>query len=158
MSILLMKVVMVVCEMSSLIWAQCIQICFDIREGLSYRRNNLNDKFSVIHRDIKSGHIILDDVWKVSDLDTQILPCENMPILRHQQVYRMPSVARVVRGAYASFGSCDLLFAERLVLFGLDLEGLSYLQNNMTDKLNVIHRDIKSAWSRTTRSRRSTPG
>nr|GEW25462.1 hypothetical protein [Tanacetum cinerariifolium] len=59
----------------------------------------------------------------------------------------------VVRRAYASFGSCDLLFAERLVLFGLDLEGLSYLQNNMNDKLNVIHRDIKSALSRTTRDR-----
>ena len=44
-------------------WARQIQICFDVLEGLSYLQNNMNDILNVIHRDIKSGNIILDDVW-----------------------------------------------------------------------------------------------
>nr|GEW95271.1 protein kinase-like domain, phloem protein 2-like protein [Tanacetum cinerariifolium] len=60
---LLMEVLMVVCEISSLTWARHVQICFDIPPGLSYLQNNMNDKLNVIHRDIKSANIVLDDVW-----------------------------------------------------------------------------------------------
>ena len=50
-------------------WARQIQICFDVLEGLSYLQNNMNDILNVIHRDIKSGNIILDDVWNVKIVD-----------------------------------------------------------------------------------------
>ncbi|GKD66628.1 kinase-like domain, phloem protein 2-like protein, partial [Tanacetum coccineum] len=64
---LLLEVVMVVCETSSFIWAGHVQICFDIPEGLSYLQNNMNDKLNVIHRDIKSANIVLDDAWDGKD-------------------------------------------------------------------------------------------
>ena len=74
MSLLLMEVVKVVCEMSSLIWARHVQTCFDIPEALSYLQSNMNDKLNVIHRDIKSSNmdiksanIVLDDVWNGKD-------------------------------------------------------------------------------------------
>ncbi|GJY92837.1 kinase-like domain, phloem protein 2-like protein [Tanacetum coccineum] len=69
---LLLEVVMVVCETSSFIWARHVQICFDIPEGLSYLQNNMNDKLNVIHRDIKSANIVLDDAW--DGKDRQIWP------------------------------------------------------------------------------------
>nr|GEY98409.1 probable receptor-like protein kinase At2g23200 [Tanacetum cinerariifolium] len=82
---LLMEVVMVVCETSSLIWARQVQICFRISEGLSYLLNNMNDKLNVIHRDIKSANIdiksanidiksaniIMDVVWNRKDHNIQ---------------------------------------------------------------------------------------
>nr|GEU72195.1 hypothetical protein [Tanacetum cinerariifolium] len=51
---LLREVVTVVSGMSSLIWARHIQMCCDIPEGLSCLLN-------VIHRDIKSDNIVLDE-------------------------------------------------------------------------------------------------
>ena len=71
---LLMEVV-TVCETANLIWAQHIQICFDVLEGLSYLQNNMNDKLNVIHRDIKSGNIILDDAW--DDKNCSFLPLQD---------------------------------------------------------------------------------
>ncbi|GJS09261.1 hypothetical protein Tco_0366057 [Tanacetum coccineum] len=59
---LLLEVVTFVCETSSLIWVRHMQIYFDI-QGLSYRRNNMNGKLNVIHCDIKSANIIVDDIW-----------------------------------------------------------------------------------------------
>nr|GEY14353.1 probable receptor-like protein kinase At2g23200 [Tanacetum cinerariifolium] len=62
---LLMEVATVVCETSSLIWALHVRTCFDISDGLSYFQNNMNDKLNVIHRDIKSANIVMDDIWNV---------------------------------------------------------------------------------------------
>ena len=56
-------------------WARHIQICFDVLEGLSYLQNNMNDKLNVIHRDIKSGNIILDDAW--DDKNCSFLPLQD---------------------------------------------------------------------------------
>ena len=54
-------------SMVSLFWDRCSQICFDIQEGWSYLLENMNGKLKVIHRDIKSAKIVLDDVWNEED-------------------------------------------------------------------------------------------
>ncbi|KAM0002058.1 putative protein kinase RLK-Pelle-CrRLK1L-1 family [Helianthus debilis subsp. tardiflorus] len=56
-------------NMTNLTWVQRIQICLDIARGLKYLHTNTEDKQSIIHRDIKSANILLDDSWvaKISD-------------------------------------------------------------------------------------------
>ncbi|KAK9068983.1 hypothetical protein SSX86_013099 [Deinandra increscens subsp. villosa] len=50
-------------RMTSLTWAQRVQICLDIAHGLKYLHTGIEDKQSIIHRDIKSANILLDHEW-----------------------------------------------------------------------------------------------
>ncbi|KAL8214579.1 hypothetical protein R6Q57_004028 [Mikania cordata] len=56
-------------NMNSLTWAQRIQICLDIAHGLNYLHTSTKEKQTIIHRDIKSANILLDDNWvaKIAD-------------------------------------------------------------------------------------------
>ncbi|KAD7478273.1 hypothetical protein E3N88_01409 [Mikania micrantha] len=45
----------------SLSWAQRIQICLDIANGINYLHNDMVGKPRIIHRDIKSDNILLDE-------------------------------------------------------------------------------------------------
>lgn len=44
-------------NMINLKWVQLLQMCLDIAEGLNY----LHNEQSIIHRNIKSDNILLDD-------------------------------------------------------------------------------------------------
>ncbi|MFS7990783.1 putative protein kinase RLK-Pelle-LRR-I-1 family [Helianthus anomalus] len=56
-------------NMANLTWTQRIQICLDIAHGLEYLHTSTDDKPTIIHRDIKSDNILLDDNWvaKIAD-------------------------------------------------------------------------------------------
>ncbi|XP_076938468.1 receptor-like protein kinase ANXUR2 [Bidens hawaiensis] len=56
-------------NMTYLTWAQRVQICLDIAHGLNYLHRSTARKQSIIHRDIKSANILLDDNWvaKIAD-------------------------------------------------------------------------------------------
>ncbi|XP_076895129.1 uncharacterized protein LOC143547631 [Bidens hawaiensis] len=49
--------------------ARRLQICLDIAHGLNYLHAGTNDKKTIVHRDIKSANILLDDNWmpKIAD-------------------------------------------------------------------------------------------
>ncbi|MFS7990819.1 putative protein kinase RLK-Pelle-LRR-I-1 family [Helianthus anomalus] len=49
------------CGKINLTWAQRLQICLDIAHGINYLHTNMEDKPRIIHRDIKSGNILLDE-------------------------------------------------------------------------------------------------
>ncbi|KAL8238282.1 hypothetical protein R6Q59_019363 [Mikania micrantha] len=56
-------------NLTSLTWAQRIQMCLDIAHGLKYLHTSTEDKDSIIHRDIKSANILIDGNWvaKIAD-------------------------------------------------------------------------------------------
>ncbi|KAL8238286.1 hypothetical protein R6Q59_019367 [Mikania micrantha] len=56
-------------NVTSLTWAQRIQICLDIAHGLKYLHTSTEDKDTIIHRDIKSANILIDGNWvaKIAD-------------------------------------------------------------------------------------------
>nr|XP_043618993.1 putative receptor-like protein kinase At5g39000 [Erigeron canadensis] len=55
---------------SPLTWTQRINICIDAAQGLDYLHNHVGKFHKIIHRDIKSANILLDQSWKamISDL------------------------------------------------------------------------------------------
>lgn len=50
-------------------WSQRLKICIDIASGLNYLHTRVEDEQSIIHRDIKSGNILLGKNWvaKIAD-------------------------------------------------------------------------------------------
>nr|GEV45403.1 protein kinase-like domain, phloem protein 2-like protein [Tanacetum cinerariifolium] len=57
-------------KMTNLNWVQRLKICLDIAHGLNYIHTNTDqDKQKIIHRDIKSANILLDDNWKAKIAD-----------------------------------------------------------------------------------------
>ncbi|KAM0005574.1 putative protein kinase RLK-Pelle-CrRLK1L-1 family [Helianthus debilis subsp. tardiflorus] len=55
-------------------WAQRLQICLDIAHGINYLHTNIEGKPRIIHRDIKSDNILLDESLnaKVADFGLSI--------------------------------------------------------------------------------------
>ncbi|KAM0028485.1 putative protein kinase RLK-Pelle-LRR-I-1 family [Helianthus debilis subsp. tardiflorus] len=56
-------------KMKNVTWAQRIQISLDIARGLQYLHTNIEGKRTILHRDVKSANILLDEEWnaKVAD-------------------------------------------------------------------------------------------
>ncbi|KAL7619096.1 hypothetical protein Lser_V15G03324 [Lactuca serriola] len=55
---------------AGLSWPQLLKICIDVASALDYLHNQVAEKHRIIHRDIKSANILLDQNWnaKLGDL------------------------------------------------------------------------------------------
>ncbi|KAF5758441.1 putative protein kinase RLK-Pelle-CrRLK1L-1 family [Helianthus annuus] len=64
-----------------LTWRQRIKICLDAARGISFLHDDNGSRQRVIHRDIKSSNILLDDSWnaKVSDMGLSKTGPANQP-------------------------------------------------------------------------------
>ncbi|XP_076940034.1 uncharacterized protein LOC143609052 [Bidens hawaiensis] len=54
---------------TNLTWVQRIKICVDVARGLNYLHTRVEDEQRIVHRDIKSGNILLGKNWvaKIAD-------------------------------------------------------------------------------------------
>ncbi|KAK1417799.1 hypothetical protein QVD17_26933 [Tagetes erecta] len=91
------------CHLNSphLTWSQRIKICLDVAKGLSYLHDPRNTHQRLIHCDMKSSNILLDDQWnaKVSDFGLSIMGPANE---KHSVI---------VTSAAGTCGYCDPQYA-----------------------------------------------
>nr|XP_043606719.1 uncharacterized protein LOC122578755 isoform X2 [Erigeron canadensis] len=89
-----------------LTWTQRIMICLDAAKGISYLHNDKGTHQILLHRDIKSSNILLDDNWtaKVSDLGLSKIGPAN-------QLY-----TTLITHAVGTPGYCDPLYMETYFL------------------------------------------
>ncbi|KAL7617476.1 hypothetical protein Lser_V15G03164 [Lactuca serriola] len=66
-------------SLTNLTWVQRIKICIDVACGLNYIHNKIDDDRRIIHRDIKSGNILLTENWeaKIADFGLSKFSPEN---------------------------------------------------------------------------------
>ncbi|PWA57209.1 serine-threonine/tyrosine-protein kinase catalytic domain-containing protein [Artemisia annua] len=64
---------------TSLNWRKRLEICLDAARGLNHLHSNSKNKQTIIHRDIKSANILLDQNWvaKIADLGLSKLNFES---------------------------------------------------------------------------------
>ncbi|KAM0070284.1 putative protein kinase RLK-Pelle-CrRLK1L-1 family [Helianthus debilis subsp. tardiflorus] len=83
-----------------LTWRQRLKICLDAAKGLSYLHDPRETHRRLIHCDVKSGNILLDDQWnaKVADLGLSIIGSANE---QH---------SLIVTAAVGTAGYCDPVY------------------------------------------------
>ncbi|KAL7617475.1 hypothetical protein Lser_V15G03167 [Lactuca serriola] len=56
-------------SLTNLTWVQRVKICIDVASGLNYLHTKIEDERRIIHRDIKSGNILLTENWEAKIVD-----------------------------------------------------------------------------------------
>lgn len=90
----------------SLTWKQRMNICIDAARGLDYLHNRVGVNHRVIHRDIKSANILLDDNWKAKIAD---LGLSKIGRANEDETY-------LITNAGGTFGYCDPVYIKTGIL------------------------------------------
>ncbi|KAK9077683.1 hypothetical protein SSX86_006020 [Deinandra increscens subsp. villosa] len=90
----------------TLTWTQRLKICIGVARALNYLHHPTDNHQRILHRDIKSANILLDEEWnaKVSDFGLSTLGPANQP-----QTY-------LISNAVGTPGYCDPLYWETGIL------------------------------------------
>ncbi|KAJ9563097.1 hypothetical protein OSB04_008257 [Centaurea solstitialis] len=93
----------------SLTWIQRLKICVGVARGLNYLHDPMETKQRVLHRDIKSSNILLDEKWnaKVSDFGLSKVGPANQP-----QTYLVSNVVGTIGYCDPSYFETGLLSKE----------------------------------------------
>lgn len=89
-----------------LTWAQRLKICIGAARGLEYLHNPFGTQQRVLHRDVKSANVLLDEFWeaKIADFGLSKIGPANQEF------------TFLVSNAVGTFGYCDPLYAETNIL------------------------------------------
>ncbi|XP_071719537.1 probable receptor-like protein kinase At2g23200 [Rutidosis leptorrhynchoides] len=134
-------------KMTNFTWVQRIKICLDIADGLNYIHSNLGDK-QIIHRDMKSANILLNEKWEVMIADfglskgyqaNQLASTINTNIIAGTQVYLDPEYEEFGRLKRASdvYSFGVILFE---ILFGRLAYDPIYIKENANGLTPVARR------------------
>nr|GEY67683.1 Toll/interleukin-1 receptor (TIR) domain-containing protein [Tanacetum cinerariifolium] len=65
-----------------LTWIQRLRICLDVAHGLRYIHDDVGHQHRILHRDVKSSNILLDENWnaKISDFGLSKIALANVPL------------------------------------------------------------------------------
>ncbi|KAL7611217.1 hypothetical protein Lser_V15G10497 [Lactuca serriola] len=91
---------------TTLTWAQRLKICIGAARGLEYLHNPLGTQQRVLHRDVKSANVLLDQFWeaKIADFGLSKMGPANQEF------------TFLVSNAVGTFGYCDPLYMETNIL------------------------------------------
>ncbi|KAK9062342.1 hypothetical protein SSX86_019528 [Deinandra increscens subsp. villosa] len=78
-------------SMGVLTWAQRIQICLDVAHGINYLHTDIQGKPRIIHRDIKSDNILLDENLNAKLADFGLSKCH--PTNQHRSTIISKNIA-----------------------------------------------------------------
>ncbi|KAI3500550.1 hypothetical protein L1887_36374 [Cichorium endivia] len=132
-------------------WRQRLKICLGIARGLEYLHSGLENNRRVLHGDMKSANILLDDYMeaKISDFDLSLLVDRNQPLVADKDKTCGEGTKFYIDPIYEESGILNTesdVYSFGVILFEMLTGMLSYVERDIGDNaqpqrlINLVRR------------------